>query len=558
MTGGLFELAIIFVVAAALGVGAKLLKQPLILAYLLTGVLVAALNLFHIAEGELLKTFSSLGVMLLLFLIGLEINYKTIQSVGRVSVILGLSQIGFTSLFGFLIARLFHFPILSSLYIAVALTFSSTIIILKLLSEKGDEHSLYGRISIGYLLVQDLVAVLLLVFLTGLEGQEGFALQPMLLTLLQGVLFFSAMLFLGQRFLPMLFEKIARSQELLFLVSLAWAFLMVSLAEQLGFSIEMGGFMAGLALANSSLHFQIAGRIKPLRDFFILIFFVVLGSSLALSGIGSIVLPVLVFSLFVLIGNPLIVLALMGLMGYRKRTSFLTGLTVAQISEFSLILVALGFRLGHVPREVLTLVTAVGVLTFTSSTYLVMYGDQVFRYLSSILSFFERKKLLEQDVPGVSPKLVILIGCHRTGQSIAFNMQKKDLLIVDFDPEIILELKKHKFDYVFGDIADSEVFSRIDFAAAKLIVSTSPHLDDNLTLLSLFSKFRGRPRFVLRAETERDAEMLYRKGADYVLLPHFTAGQYLGKTIAIDPEMRVLDQLRERDKFVLKKIASAL
>ncbi len=558
MTGGLFELAIIFVAAAVLGMGARLLKQPLILAYLATGVLVAALNLFHITEGELLKTFSSLGVMLLLFLIGLEINYKTIQSVGRVSVILGLSQIGFTSLFGFLIARVFHFPVLSSLYIAVALTFSSTIIILKLLSEKGDEHSLYGRISIGFLLVQDFVAVLLLVFLTGLRGEEGFALWPVLLTLFQGILLFSAMLFLGQRFLPMLFEKISRSQELLFLVSLAWAFLMVSLADQLGFSIEMGGFLAGLALANSSLHFQIAGRIKPLRDFFILIFFVILGSSLALSGLQNVGLPVLVFSLFVLIGNPLIVLAIMGFMGYRKRTSFLTGLTVAQISEFSLILVALGFRLGHVPQEVLTLVTAVGILTITASTYLIMYGDQVFRRFSSLLSFFERKKLLEQDVPGDSPKSIVLIGCHRTGQSIAFNLPKKDLLVVDFDPEIILELKRHKFDYVFGDIADPEVFSRIDFAAAKLVISTSPHLDDNLTLLSLFLKFRGRPRFVLRAETERDAEMLYRKGADYVLLPHFTAGQYLGKTIAIDPKMRILDQLRERDKFVLRKVASAL
>ncbi|MDO8752035.1 MAG: cation:proton antiporter, partial [Candidatus Wolfebacteria bacterium] len=335
MTGGLFELAIIFVAAAVLGVGARLLKQPLILAYLATGVLVAALNLFHFAEGELLKTFSSLGVMLLLFLIGLEINYKTIRSVGRVSLILGLSQIGFTSLFGFLIARVFHFSTLSSLYIAVALSFSSTIIILKLLSEKGDEHSLYGRISIGFLLVQDFVAVLLLVFLTGLEGQEGFALWPALLTLLQGILLFSAMLFLGQRFLPVLFDLVARSQELLFLVSIAWAFLMVSLVSKLGFSIEMGGFLAGLALANSSEHFQIAGRIKPLRDFFLLIFFVILGSSLVFSGIWAIWLPVLVLSLFVLVGNPLIVLALMGFMGYRKRTSFLTGLTVAQISEFS-------------------------------------------------------------------------------------------------------------------------------------------------------------------------------------------------------------------------------
>ncbi|MAF79632.1 sodium:proton exchanger [bacterium] len=558
MGSGILELAIIFVLAAILGVGAKLLKQPLILVYLVAGVIVSYFNLFDIVEKGLFETFSSLGVMLLLFLIGLEINYTTVRTVGRVSLILGLAQIAFTSLFGFLIAMLFDFGILPSFYIAIALTFSSTIIILKLLSEKRDEHSLYGRISIGFLLVQDFVAILLLTFLTGLDGKEGFAIGSIVITMIQGILLFSAMLFIGQKILPKLFDMIAGSRELLFLVSLAWAFLMVALVEQLGFSIEMGGFLAGLALANSSENFQISGMVRPLRDFFILIFFVMLGSSIAFSGLGGVGLPVIIFSLFVLIGNPLIVLILMGLMGYRKRTSFLTGLTVAQISEFSLVLIALGFRLGHLSQDVVVLVTAVGVVTITTSTYLIVYADKVFAYLSSLLSLFERKKLQEQDLPGDVLKSIILIGCHRTGQSIAFNLPKKNLLVIDFDPEVIQSLKKHKFDHVFGDIGDPDVFDRINFKEAKLVISTSPHFDDNVMLLSLLVKFRPRPRVVLRAEDEREARILYRKGADYVLLPHFTAGQYLGKTISIDPNMRVLDQLRERDKFVLKKVSSII
>ncbi|MDP3784677.1 MAG: cation:proton antiporter, partial [bacterium] len=359
MSSGLFELALIFCIAAALSVGARLLKQPLILAYLLTGIFAALFRLFPVSEGGALQTFSSLGVMLLLFLIGLEINYTTIRSVGRVSLILGLSQIVFTSVLGFGIARFFEFSLIPALYIAVALSFSSTIIILKLLSEKRDEHSLYGRISIGFLLVQDFVAILILVFLTGLQGETGFSFVHLLTTLLQGAILFAAMLFLGQKVLPFLFHRIAGSQELLFLMSIAWMFSMVFIVQKIGFSIEMGGFLAGLALANSSEHFQIAARIKPLRDFFILVFFVTLGFSLVSSGIGEIGLPVLVFSLFVLFGNPLIVLIIMGIMGYRKRTSFLTGLTVAQISEFSLVLVALGARLGHLSSGVVALVTAV-------------------------------------------------------------------------------------------------------------------------------------------------------------------------------------------------------
>ncbi|MEK7479459.1 MAG: cation:proton antiporter family protein, partial [Patescibacteria group bacterium] len=440
----------------------------------------------------------------------------------------------------------------------VALTFSSTIIILKLLSEKRDERSLYGRISIGFLLVQDVVAILILVFLTGLEGEGGVSLIHIIGTLIQGAVLFGAMLFLGQKILPMLLDKVSGSQELLFLISISWVFLMVGIVEKLGFSIEMGGFLAGLALANSSEHFQIAAKVKPLRDFFILIFFVTLGISLASFGIGEIGLPVLAFSLFVLFGNPLIVLIIMGLMGYRKRTSFLTGLTVAQISEFSLVLVALGARLGHIAPEIVALVTAVGVITITASTYFIIYGDTLYRYCSSLLSLFERKKLRERDLPGTEKKPLILIGCHRTGQSIAFNLPKKDLLILDFDPEVIEELRRHGFDYIFGDIADPDIAARVPFAEAKLVISTSPDQNDGLAILALLSRLPkdARPRVILRADDEREARLLYRKGADYVLLPHFTAGQYLGKTIAIDREMHILEQLREKDKELLRKVSS--
>jgi len=556
MPTGLFEVAAVVLGAAVLGVVAKLLKQPLVLAYLATGGLIAYFNLFDLGDAGVFHVFSQMGIMFLLFLVGLEMNYTSLRLVGKAALTVGVGQIVITFLLGFLLALLFGFASLPAAYIAIALTFSSTVIIVSVLSQKHDLHSLYGRISVGVLLVQDLLVMILLVVLSGASAETGISFLGVGAALLKGIVLFGILLFLGRRFVPYVFDRIARSYELLFLVSVAWVFLTVALAEYVGFSIEIGGLVAGLTLANSSERFQIASRIAPLRDFFILVFFVILGSSIVFTNVGAVILPVIVFSLFVLIGNPLIVLVVMGILGYRKRTSFLTGVTIAQISEFSFVLAALGMRLGHISGEVVALVTAVGVVTITASTYMIVYSDAIFRRMYTFLSFFERTTHTpEDDVVHTADKPIVLIGCHRTGASIAFSLPKEDVLVVDFDPEVIQDVKRHGFDYVFGDITDPEVFDRAGLAQARLVISTSPHVEDNLALLAYLDRCEAKPKVVVRAEDERDARVLYKAGADYVLLPHFTSGQYLGKTIALDPDMRILDQLRERDLSFMRRLA---
>ena len=556
MTAGLFELAMVVLVAAILGFVAKAFRQPLIVAYLATGAIIGYFNFFNIADQETFRVFSDLGIMFLLFLVGLEINYSSLRSVGKVSLAVGLGQILFTSLLGFVIAWLFGFDALPSLYIAVALTFSSTIIIVKLLSEKRDLNSLYGKISVGMLLVQDFVAILLLVLLAGFEhGSPREVTAGIAMTVMKSIGLFALILWIGKRVLPAIADKAAKSAELLFVMSLAWMFLLTAIAQRLGLSIEIGGFLAGLGLANATEHYQISARIRPLRDFFILVFFVILGSSFVLNAdMAGLAAPVAVFSLFVLIGNPFIVLIIMGLMGYRKRTSFLTGLTVAQISEFSLVLVALGNRLGHVGNNVVSLVTAVGIVTITLSTYLILYADRIFPRITRLLAIFERKTTVEDGWRNREfKKPVILIGAHRTGQSIAMSVPKEQLLVIDFDPEIIAELVRHGYDYIFGDIADPEVLEQANFAAARLVISTSPDPEDNLALLTVASRFTPRPKIVVRADTEADARLLYVRGADYVILPNITAGQYFGKTVVLDPTLRVLEHLRQRDIAMLAK-----
>lgn len=549
----LLQLAVVVLTAAVLGIGARFLRQPLILAYLLTGVLAGYFGLLNLGNRETLNVFADLGIMFLLFLVGLEINYTSLRLVGRPAVVIGLGQIIFTAGIGYFLAQFLGFGTVASLYLAVALTFSSTVIIVKLLSEKRDLGSLYGKISVGMLLVQDLVAILILIALAGLEGSGGFEWRQPAFFLLKGLLIFGLVLWLGRRILPFVFDRAARSPELLFLFSLAWLFLLVTMINRTGFSIEIAGLVAGLALANSAEHFQIAARIRPLRDFFILVFFVLLGASLVSGDFSGIGWPVLIFSLFVLLGNPLIVVALMGLMGYRGRTSFLTGLTVAQISEFSLVLAALGYKLGHLTLAEVSVVTAVGVVTITLSTYLILYGDSIFRRLKRLVLFFERRRLKEDSEPPQEfHKPIVLVGAHRTGRSIMMNLPLAEVLVVDFDPEVIEFLRQHKVDYIFGDIAEEEIFDRANLGAAKVVISTSPDLEDNLTLVERLSKLDTPPKVILRAETEKEAEILYSRGADYVLLPHFTSGQYLGKTIAVDPEMKILESLRSRDLEMLK------
>mgnify|MGYP001620150771 FL=1 len=559
MTTGFFELAIIILIASALGIAAKLTKQPIILAYLATGAVIGYFGFFNLADKETFRLFSDLGIMFLLFLVGLEINYTSLRLVGKTSLIVGIAQIIFTFIGGFIIAYFFGFNYLSSAYIAIALTFSSTIIIVKLLSEKKDLNSLYGKVSIGFLLVQDFVAILILIFLASLQAGNKIEIFDIFLTLIKGVALFGLMIYLGRKILPLIFNKIAHSQELLFLSSLAWLFMAVAGASKLGFSIEIGGFLAGLALANSSENFQIAGRIRSLRDFFILIFFAILGTSIIIADFSNLTFPIIIFSLFVLIGNPLIVLIIMGIMGYRKRTGFMCGVTVAQISEFSLILAAMGAKVGHISNGTVSLITAVGIITITLSTYSIIYSEKIFKFLSPILSIFERKKTKEDEMLFQKRhKPIILIGCHRTGQSLAFNIPKEDLLIIDFDPEIISQLRKQGYDYLFGDVSDAEIFEKANFDEAKLVISTSPDIEDNLTLLSSLNALNNRNKLkvIMRARTSREAEILYNNKADYVLLPHFTAGQYLSKTIALDPEMSILEQLKNQDIEVLKKISN--
>jgi len=549
MEFGIFELTTVVVIAAVMGVLAKSFRQPLILGYIATGILIGAVGFFRSASRDFFTTFSEMGIMFLLFLVGMEINYASLRRVGKSVIVLGLGQMLVTSFLGYEAARFLGFGATEAIYIGLGLSFSSTIIAIKLISEKHDQSSLYGKLAIGMLLVEDLVAIVALVVISTIANGGGgeSVIVPLVSTLVQGLVVFLALLWLGRKVLSRVFDWVANAHELLFVISLGWVFLVVTLMNKIGFSVEIGGFLAGIAIANSSEHFQIANRIRPLRDFFLLMFFTVLGSSLILSNFTNVLWAILVFAAIPLVLKPLIIMVMMGILRYRKRTTFMTGITLSQISEFSLILAALGLKVGHVSEGAASAMTGAAILSIVGSTYGILNGDKLVRRFSGLLTLFERKVTREEHDTKTESHAVILIGAHRVGRSIIKYIPKEDLLVIDFDPETIARLKSEGISYVFGDVADEEVLEYANLGAAKLVICTSPDVNDNLLLMEAIAALPAKPRVVVRAENEKDAEILYKEGADYVLLPHMTSGQYLGKTLAVDPEMRHLDHLRQKD-----------
>ncbi len=544
------ELSIILLITVIVTGFIRLLRQPAIIGYIISGILAGPFVFNIIDSHDTLSAFSQIGIALLLFLVGLNLNPRVIKDVGKISLITGLGQVIFTATLGFFISRALGFPNGISLYISIALAFSSTIIIMKLLSDKRDLESLYGRISTGFLIVQDFIAILILLVISTLNTGVDIA-SLALETILKGMGGILILFLLTIYLLPKITKIIAKSQEFLLLFSLSWCFVIASAFHYLNFSIEAGALLAGITLSMSPYHFEISSRMRPLRDFFLILFFIVLGSQMVFSNIVANLPAILLLSFFVLVGNPVIVMALMGILGYTKRNSFLAGLTVAQISEFSLILVTMGVSLGHLSNDILSLVTAVGLVTFAGSTYLIMYSHRIYPRISRFLSIFERKgrKVDEHRYHEHNDHDIILFGYNRIGLDILESLKKikKKFLIIDYDPEVITNLSKQGYDCRYGDANDSELLDELNLSRAKMVISTIPLIDTNLLIINKVNEANRKAIIAVVSHQIEDAERLYEAGATYVIMPHFLGGQHFSTML----ERNKL----KLDKFLEEKIA---
>ncbi len=543
------ELGIILIVVSLFGLAFRFIKQPLILAYIITGFVLGPLFFKATLSKELITTFSTIGITFLLFLVGLELDIRKLKNIGKASLIVALGHF-FSSIFlGFLISQAFNFSIISSLYIALALSFSSTVIVIKLLSEKHDLNSLYGKITIGFLVIQDMFAILALVFLDALKKQGAIEFFPFFTIFIKAFALIIAAFLISFYILPQVFRFIAKHQELLFVLSIAWCFLFSIASYYLGLSIEIGAFLAGLSLAYLPYSFEIVSRVRSLRDFFLIMFFVALGTQVSLD-FGVSFLPIVIFSLFVLLIQPLVVMIILGLLGYRKRTSFLAGISTAQISEFSLVILGTGLVLGHISEGVITVVTVVGVLTIIVSTYFITFGEQLYCFFKKSLSILERKDVSEEFVSTEIKlgKHIVLVGCHVMGSQITETLKslKKKFLVVDFDPDVICNLSNRKIPCIYGDIDDLDVIEKIELDKASMVISTIPNLRDNLSLIHRAKKLNSKMTVIVATDETKEAFDLYHAGADYVILPYVLGGEHSSLIIRkIDRNKKQLKSLKD-------------
>jgi Kef-type K+ transport system membrane component KefB len=382
-----YEIAALLTVAAACGALAIWLRQPLIVAYIAAGLLVGPSWLGWVAASDQVDLLAQMGIALLLFVVGLRLDLHLIRTMGRVVLVTGLVQMAVTAALGYLLAVALGLAPMAALYVAVALTFSSTIIVVKLLSDKREIDALHGRIALGILIVQDIVVVLVIIALTALGPDAASTLgRDVLLMSVKGGAFLIVVGLFARYVLPTLLHRLARSQELLVLAAVAWAVALAAISAGLGFSKEVGALVGGIAIASTPYRDAIGARLTGLRDFLLLFFFFDLGAHLGPGLTGEQVGVALLLSAFVLAGKPLIILAILGRVGYRKRTLSMTAFSLGQISEFSLILAALGLSIGHIDAEIVGLITLVGLITFSLSSYMISYSDLLYESLAPWLT----------------------------------------------------------------------------------------------------------------------------------------------------------------------------
>ncbi|MFU8817020.1 MAG: cation:proton antiporter [Pseudomonadales bacterium] len=548
-----YEIAALLVLAAAIGFVGLLLRQPLIVSFIAAGIL-AGPSAFGIVHSEdQIELLAALGIALLLFLVGLKLDLKLVRTLGSVALLTGLGQVAFTSLFGFLLGLALGLDVITSVYVAVALTFSSTIIIIKLLSDKREIDSLHGRIAVGFLIVQDLVVVIAMIALSaiGVGAATDDALTDVLRVFGYGALMLGGVaLFIRYAANPLV-ERLSTSPELLVSFAIGWAALLAALGHYFGFGKELGGLLAGVSLASTPFREAIAARLAPLRDFLLLFFFIALGTSLDMTILGASVYPALVLSLFVLIGNPLIVLAIMGLMGYSRRTGFLAGLTVAQISEFSLIFMAMGVALGHVTDQALGLVTLVGLITIAASTYMITYSHELYARLGPALGLFERShpyREAEGITPPSTPHDVVVFGLGRYGLAMAEELRRAGLRIlgVDFNPGAVRYARGRGFDVAFGDATDPEILAHLPLDGVRWVVLAVPehetgitHQDPRHSLIQGLDELGFTGRIAVSTHDEAHAASLQAAGADLVLMPFRDAAVEAARLVATSATPRL-------------------
>jgi Kef-type K+ transport system membrane component KefB/voltage-gated potassium channel Kch len=548
------DIGLCVIAATVLAFAAKLLRQPLILAYIGAGLIIGPPGFKWVHDGESISQISDLGLAFLLFIVGLEIDLKHLIRSGKISAIVGTVQVVGCALLGWAAALALGYRGLPGVYLGVATAFSSTMIVVKLLSDKGELDTVAGRITLGVLLMQDVLAIVVLAVQPNISNP---ALMPLALSVVKGFALVAGTMLVSRFVLPLLFRSVAKTPEVLLIAAISWCFLVSYAAVKADFSIAMGALIAGVSMSTFPYSLDVIAKIRSLRDFFVTLFFVALGMQITV-GSASMLMTAGVLSLVVLAGRFLPVMPTLKVLRYGQRVGILTSLALAQVSEFSLVIVKLGKDLKHIDQDVVSIVAIALVVTSTVSTYLIQWNQPI---AGKLVSFLSRKGMVdsqekETKAMGKRHHPVVLVGCYREASSLVPLLVEdaKDFLVVDFSPEVHRKLTEMRVPCLYGDISHADTLEHAGIEEATVIVSTIS--DDflrgtnNLKILKQLRAMSPHAKIIVRAEKVADARAMYEAGADFVLMPRHLVAENI-RDLLRRVEDGTMDQAKQTEMEAL-------
>jgi Kef-type K+ transport system membrane component KefB len=548
----LIDIGAAILAATVLAYVARALRQPLLLAYIGAGLLIGPPGLGIVQNDKLIAELSELGLAFLMFIVGLEIDLKKLVSSGRAGVPIAVGQVVLCSLIAWGAVLGLGFRGLPALYLGVASAFSSTMIVVKLLSDKSELDTVDGRLTLGILLVQDALAIVVLALQPNLQDPS---LAPITLSLVAGLGLVAGALVAARFALPALFRWAAKSPEIVLISAISWCLLVSYLAVLADFSIAMGALIGGVTLSALPYTLDVVAKIRGLRDFFVTLFFVALGMQLDL-GSPRVLLAAVVLSAVVIASRFLTVTPMLMLAGYGARVGLLSAIALSQAGEFALVIVTIGLTLGQIDREVTSVMALTLVITATLSTYMVMANHRLARRATAALQRLGLHEHADEEIPAAgaapAPASIVLLGFHRVASSLLHETRRageSGLRIVDFSPEVYERLRAMQVPVTYGDISHLDTLEHVGVEHARIVVSTVS--DDflrstsNMRLLRAVRRINPRACVVVCAETLAQARAMYAAGADYVVMPRLeTARAFLAVLDAV--AAGTVDELRAR------------
>jgi len=512
----IIQIGLVILLSSFFAVFLRFLKQPPLVAYLFVGIALSAFGLQY-ADPGIVQFTGEVGILLLLYLTGLEMSFTKLRATGMKTLIVSVSQVVIFFIYFLLAKYLFGWSDLTAAYIAMGFTLSSTIVAVKALSERGDISSVHGQVLIGLMLIQDIIGMIAIAFFTSF-GAGGGILTSLGFTLLKGAGVFLVLYFIGKIVLPKVFEKASESVDLVFIMGVGWMFFGVLLASALGFSIELGAFIAGLSIASLSFSFEIQDRSLGLRDFGLLLFFSAIGIETIFSREILLSLSVWLFVGLVLIMGPLIIMVFGGMTGLNSKRAFFVSMLSGQVSEFSMVLAAIGFGLGHISAEILSVITIVAIITIVVSSGITSNLDPIYKFLQPVLKYFEFRKDTKKETLEELKDHVVVFGYGKLGQKISDHFGNKNIIVVDWQLSNIEIAKKKGVTAIYGDMNLFGTWMEARLGTARLMINTVEDKDFDLNVLYWLKVHNKKIKKITETSDVDTKEFLVKEGFHHVLL----------------------------------------